>query len=110
MSSLVYLATPYSDPNPEVRERRFRGVNKVAARLMADGMHIYSPISHCHPIALEGDLPGDWQYWQGYCRATLYACSKVIVLRQTGWESSVGVAAEVKIAEEMGLPVEFIDP
>ena len=107
---LVYLATPYSHERPAVREHRFNVVNRVAADLMRDGVHIYSPISHTHPIAMAGDLPKGWDFWEQYDRAVLAACMKVIVLRQEGWEESKGVAAEIAIAREMGLPVEFIAP
>ncbi len=108
--TLIYLATPYSDPDPKVRQRRFDVVNRVAADLMRDGDHIFSPISHTHPIALAGDLPKGWEFWQGYDRAILAACSKMIVLMQSGWRESVGVSAEIRLAEEMGLPIEYIDP
>ena len=106
---LVYLATPYSHPEREIREWRFRRVNAVAARLMREGVHIYSPISHTHPIAEAGDLPKGWDYWEQYDRTILACCSKVIVFRQEGWQLSAGVQAEIAIAKELGLPVEFID-
>ena len=110
VSGLIYLATPYSHEQPEVREQRFQVVNRVAAELMRGGMHIYSPISHTHSIAMAGDLPKGWDFWEQYDRVMLAACVKVIVLRQDGWDQSTGVAAEIAIAKDMGLPVEFIDP
>ena len=108
--TLVYLATPYSDPDPTVRQERFEVVNVVAARLMRDGVHIFSPISHTHPIAIAGDLPKGWDFWETYNRAILAACCKVIIVRQVGWEKSVGVGNEIRIAGEINIPVEYIDP
>jgi len=61
---MIYLATPYSDPDPEVREFRYREVNKAAAQLISEGHHVFSPISHTHPIAQAGDLPTGWDYWR----------------------------------------------
>ena len=107
---LVYLATPYSHPDPAVREARFVTVNRVAARLMASGILIFSPISHTHPICLAGELPSGWQFWQAYDRAALAASERLIVLRQQGWEDSIGVTGEVEIAREFGLHVAYIDP
>lgn len=107
--TLIYLATPYSDPDPDVRQRRFDVVNRVAADLMRDGLHIFSPISHTHPIALVGDLPKGWEFWQQYDRAIIACCCKLIVLRQPGWEDSVGVKVEIGIAREVGIPVEYLD-
>ena len=107
--ALVYLATPYSHPDAAVREQRFREVNRVAGDMMRRGEHVFSPISHAHPIALTGDLPMGWDFWQAYDRAILRACGKLAVLMQNGWQDSVGVQAEIAIAREMGLPVEFIE-
>lgn len=54
----VYLATPYSHPDPKVREARFQAVNAVAAQLMRDGHHVYSPISHAHPTLRDAGMGG----------------------------------------------------
>jgi len=107
--SLIYLATPYSHPNRAVRVQRFKIANQVAAELMKKGLHIFSPISHTHPIAEEGGLPLDWQFWESYDRAILAACRELWVLRQEGWETSKGVRAEIAIAEELSIPVEYTD-
>lgn len=109
MKTLVYLAGPYSHPDPAVREGRFRALNAVSAKLMRDGLHIFSPISHTHPIALAGDLPIGFDFWQEYDKAILVTCAKLIVLRLDGWEESLGVRAEMQIAKDIGIPVEFMD-
>ena len=105
---MIYLACPYSHPDPAVREQRFDAVNKAAARLMADGRHVFSPISHTHPIALVGELPLGWDYWQEYDRIMLAACSEVIVLILDGWQQSKGVQGEIAIARDMGLPISYM--
>ena len=107
--TLVYLATPYTHPDSQVRERRFREVSRVAGDMMRQGIHVFSPISHTHPIALAGCLPKGWEFWQAQDFAMLRACSKLAVLMQDGWQDSVGVQAEMALAREMGLPVEFIE-
>ena len=104
-TTLIYLATPYSHPNAAVRQARFEAVNVAAAELMGQGLHIYSPISHTHHIALAGQLPLGWEYWEKYDRAILAACKEVIVLMLDGWKESKGVTAEIKIATELGLKV-----
>lgn len=107
--TLVYLAVPYTHEDPTVMEWRFNVVNEVAGRLMKQGIHIFSPISHTHPIAVTCDLPRGFDFWEQYDRAILQVCRKVIVLRLFGWEQSKGVQAEIKIATELGIPVEYID-
>lgn len=105
---LTYLATPYSHPGKAVRQSRFEVVNAVAARLIGEGYLIYSPISHSHPIALAGQLPTGWDYWERYDRLILSVCSQLIVVCQNGWSESVGVKAEIDTAREIGLPVSFM--
>lgn len=108
MKPLAYLACPYSHPDPAVRQARYEAVNRVAAKLMAEGMVIYSPISHTHSIALAGDLPKDWAFWEKFDRAYLECSNKIIVLMLDGWQESKGVKAEIEIARTLGLPVEFL--
>jgi hypothetical protein len=107
---LVYLACPYSHPDPAVREERFHASNRAAAQLMGQGIMVFSPISHTHPIAVAGDLPKGWDFWERYDRAVLSCCCKVVILQIDGWEQSTGVQAEIRIAVEMGIPVEFLEP
>lgn len=107
---IIYLALPYNHEDPKVRKERFLAANRAASKLIQEGNHVFSPISHSHPIAEEGDLPRGWDYWQDYDRLMLSVCTKLVVLKLDGWEQSVGVAGEISIAEEMGLPIVYIDP
>ena len=105
---IAYIACPYSSPYENVRRLRFEAANRCAGALMARGEVVFSPISHTHPIAEQCELPKGWEYWNKYDRAMLSQCVKVYVLTIDGWMESVGVAAELKIANELGLPVEYI--
>lgn len=107
---LIYLACPYSHRDESVRVERFNAVNFAAAKLMQKGKHIFSPISHTHPIAVAGELPLGWEYWEAYDRLVLNACEEVIVLMLDGWQESKGVQAEITIAKELGLPVSYLCP
>ena len=108
MKTLTYLACPYSGTAFQ-REQRFHAVNRVASDLMRKGVHLVSPVSMNHPIAMAGGLPMGWDFWEPFDRALLECCAKVIVLKLDGWELSTGVAAEIAIAKELGIPVEFMD-
>jgi hypothetical protein len=109
-SGLTYLATPYSHPDPAVEHARFIVANKCSATLMRAGHQIYSPISQTHSIALEGGIPGDWQYWEEYDKRIISICQKVIVLTIDGWKESIGVQAEIEFAKSIGLSVELACP
>ncbi len=109
-SEMIYLATPYSHPDHSTMIRRYETVNRVCAELLSQGKFVYSPITHNHPLAELKELPRGWDYWSKFDRRMLQCCNKVVVLRQEGWETSIGVQAEVNLALEMGLSVEYIDP
>lgn len=110
LGPLTYLACPYSHPMRTVRVARFEAVNKATAVLMRKGHLVFSPISHTHPIAEAGGLPLGWEFWEAFDRAYLAHSRLVMVLRVDGWAESKGVAAELRIAGELGLPVEYMDP
>ena len=109
--NLCYLAAPYSHKEHYMLVARFILINRVAAKLMAEGNYIFSPISHTHPIAeaSNGILPRGWEYWEGYDRTMIKCCDRLIVLRLPGWETSTGVQAEIQIAREYGITMEYID-
>lgn len=107
---LSYLAVPYSHEDPRVRERRFRCANAAAGWLMRKGMHVFSPISHTHPISVDGNLPGHFDYWERFDRAYLSCSHELYVLTLDGWKESKGVRAEIQIARGMDLPIRVIGP
>lgn len=106
---LIYLGCPYSHDDESVRLDRFAKVTLVASRFIQFGLPIYSPITHSHPMAIVGKLPGDWSFWESYDRIFLSMSKKMIVLKLKGWEKSVGLQNEIKIAKEMGIPIEYIE-
>lgn len=106
---MIYLASAYSHPDPGVREQRFQEVCRAAAILLRAGIVIYSPISHSHPIARYG-LPKSWEFWSKVDREFLIRCDLLAVLTLPGWQDSIGVQAEIRLAQELGLPIVFIEP
>ncbi len=106
---LIYLAAPYSSPEPTVRRARFKVVNETAARLMAAGEPVFSPVTHGHCL-MEAAGGFDQALWNRYdSRAIFPVCKRLVVLKLDGWEESVGVRAEIAIASEMGLAIEYME-
>jgi hypothetical protein len=105
---MIYLASAYSHPDPAIREQRFREACRAAAALFRQGHVVFSPIAHSHPLVEHG-LPADWSFWQRYDREMLARCDEVVVLMLEGWEDSVGVREEIRIARELGKPVRYAD-
>jgi len=107
MSELVYLAAPYSHPNPAMREFRFRCINKAASTLMRSGVFVLSPVSHSHPIAISGNLPPGFDYWGRWNRELLRVCKRMLILELDGWKSSEGIKGEIEFATDCGIPYSF---
>lgn len=107
---LYYLATPYSHENKDVMEERFHQVTAAAGKLLNMGYVIYSPITHGRPIAQATKLPHHWEFWERLDRVMLSRADGLIVLNLPGWDTSVGVTAEIQIAAEFQLPVHHLSP
>ena len=107
--SLIYVACPYSHQSEDVMVERFEAVNRFCAELMREGLLVFSPISHTHPIAQYG-LPKGWDFWHKYDQVYLDVCDGIIVLRLVGYKESVGVTAEANEMFRQGKPIVHANP
>ena len=107
--SISYLGCPYSDPDPEVRRYRERAVTQMAFDLHAQGILVYSPLTHNLPIDKLGVF-GDFQTWMNFDHGMLVRCDRLFVFKLPGWENSKGLKAEIERAQALNLPVEELIP
>lgn len=108
--SYIYLASPYSDPSPEVMASRYVEACRAAAEILMTGRTVYSPIVHFHPIAeAVPSLPRGFDFWSPHNIIMLRHADEFTILRLPGWEDSRGVAAETDIAKAAGLKISFLD-
>ena len=109
---MIYLASPYSHEDASVREDRYRQVCLAAAMLKQQGSVVFSPIAHSHGIALclSSDESKDFAYWSKFDLAILGMCNVLMVLTLLGWDSSVGIRAEIAEARRLGIPVYHLSP
>jgi len=105
---LSYLAAPYSHQDKLVVEERIEKLCKVDAKLMKAGIFTVSPLLK-HFIVHHADLPTDYKFWKDYSDTLLCAVDQVIVVKMTGWEDSIGVTAEIRMATDLGIPVVYVD-
>ena len=122
---VCYLASPYSlvvrskeiglsrpnyyEQDKELRMKRFKIINQVAGKLLQGGFAVISPISQSHPIALECDLGGTFEYWADIDYNIIIRCDMVFVLCIDGWKESEGVQKEIAFAVANNIPVIYID-
>jgi Domain of unknown function (DUF1937) len=112
-SRIIYLACPYTDASPEIREQRFRAATKAAAALIKQGHIVFSPITMTHPIdvVLAGALGTlGSEFWIKFDEAFMPFCSELVIVGVEGWDRSSGIAREREFFEASKLPVWFVDP
>ena len=106
---LIFLASPYSAPNVEEMESRYKRVSKVAAQLVSVGNLVYCPIAHTHPMAKYGHMDAaDYKIWKELNDFYLIRCDILAILTLPGWEQSAGVKAEIQMATEQGKPIIYL--
>jgi hypothetical protein len=106
---LIYLASPYTHKDEAVMESRYLRAMECRAAMMRDGLHVYSPIVDCHAMSRRCTMPSTWEYWQAFDELLISRCDRLWVLTIDGWDKSVGVTAEVQIAERLKKPLDFIE-
>ena len=102
---MIYLASPYSHPDNRVEDFRALAAIGHAAKMIADGDVVYSPIAHSWQMARMFGAGGDWETWAAHDEAMIRRCQTLMILKLDGWEESKGVMAERKLALDFGLAV-----
>ena len=106
--TLIYLASPYSHPDPAVKADRFEAACKAAAWYMDRGFQVFCPIAHSHPIEQIGlGSIRNEDFWLHQDFAILRHCDELVVLCIDGWETSSGVAREIAFAANNNIPVTY---
>lgn len=108
---MIYVATPYSHVETSVMEQRFEEACKITYTLLEQGFVVYSPIVHCHPIAVRFGLPRGIDFWEKFDRQMIMSAESILIVKMDGWEQSKGILQERKIAAEQdGMLFYFATP
>lgn len=107
MSGFWYLASPYSHYAGGI-EAAHRGAVNAAIICIKAGIPVFSPIAHCHFIAVHGGIDGGFKTWRAFDEAMIVAALGVIVVGMDGWCCSHGIAAEVELCARLGKPVLYM--
>ena len=107
---MIYLCSVYSlNAGAELMEKRYNYAAKRTALFMKEGHTIFCPINHCHPIAVQWDMPKTWEFWRRHDLNYIAASDEVWVLMMPNWRDSIGITAEIEFAELMGKKITYID-
>lgn len=111
MPGFIYLASPYSHPDPAVRDMRYMRVRDIAARLILErDQPVYSPIAHCHDMCTAAKASFTYEAWREQDEAMMRPAEEVWVAMLPGWRESAGIEEEVGFAEAARIPVRYLDP
>lgn len=108
--SFHYLASPYTDPEPEVMRARYLEAMRCMKWLLERRIWVYSPIVHCHALAVSNDLPRDNEYWKTYNREMLEKADGLLVLKIDGYETSAGIQDEMEVAAAIDMKIAVLVP
>jgi len=108
--SYIYLASPYSHPNPMVQEFRYLAAMDCTRQLLQNHRWVYSPIVHCHVLAHNHGMPTDAEFWRDYNEAMISTATELVILGLPDWEKSTGVRFERTHAIALGIPTSLIIP
>ena len=108
--TLIYIACPYSDPDPGVQRDRYYYACSYAASLTIAGDTVFCQIAHAVALVETGLISDTgFEFWRSHKRRWLDACSEVHALLLPGWESSRGMAWEIGYATTRRMPVRYIE-
>ena len=105
----MYLASPYSHPDPFVREYRYLRAMQAMSRLLKEGIHVYAPIVHCHELAKVVDMPRTADFWRDYNFTMLRCAESLGVLMMDGWKESKGMAEEIEEATSCNILINYLE-
>lgn len=113
MPRLIYIASPYTHPDPRIVEWRVKAVALFVSRMIRTDQVLselvlplggqenprtfFSPILHSHPMAVM--IPGDYEAWRHVDEAWMDMSDEMWVLQLPGWKDSKGIKAEIKYWE-----------
>jgi hypothetical protein len=105
---MIYLAAPYTHPDPKVVEERMATFCQVDASLCRQGLITVSPLSK-HWMKDHVDIPLTWDFWKNYSEKLLEKCDALYVIMMPGWKESEGVLGEIDLAKKMSKEIKYLD-
>ena len=107
---MIYLASPFTHPDFDVRKLRHRQAAECAAGLIRGGHCVFSPIAHSYWMSKKLDLPQTFEFWKHQDFEMIRRCDRVFVLKLDGWDTSKGVQAEIEFAKKLSKSIAYIEP
>ena len=94
MSEKIYIGCPYTGSETE-QEYRLTMATAYAGHLIRSGYLVYSPLTHCKPIADLMGFPHRFDFWASMNLSQIEWCDRMHHLCLPGWKESEGLGREV---------------
>lgn len=107
--SYIYLASPYSHTNPDVRQHRYEKILEYSVAFTKKGEVVFSPIVHSHPMSTQHGLSGNYSFWRNIDETFIKNSDYVRVMMMPGWDESQGIKEEIKYAVSIGKRVDYYE-
>lgn len=110
---LIYFASPFTHVDPKIMLHRELMVTHHAAALTEKyGYAMFLPITQSAPMERSNpNLKGDFKSWASIDLFIVKEkADELWVCMLDGWRESVGVTAEIKAAQEVGIPIRYYNP
>lgn len=100
MKGLIYVAGPYTDPSPVVRDFRTRKLAAYTAKLLQKGKLAYCPVAHGHTLCRDVNLPLTGSFWKVQWKPFLAEAEELHILTLEGWMQSKGTLDETRLFKQ----------
>lgn len=104
----LYLASPYT-LRPD-RERAHAEICAIAGHLMKQGLYVFCPIAHCHPIAVHAGIDPGPEFWVDHIRREQDLSDALVIAQMDGWLESAGISGEIAHAALRDQPTYALEP
>ncbi len=105
---LLYLAAPYTHPDPKVIQMRVEECFKAMTFLADQGFHCYAPTVHWHQQSLDCKDLG-YKYYSAHGLEMLKRCDAIAILCLPLWDQSSGIKKEYAQACDANQRVYYLD-
>ena len=108
----VYVASPFTHPNPDVMEWRYFAALKYTQELLGQLNWAFTPIGHCYVMAKLYNLGHEHEFWLQYDKIMIDNAAGMHVLCIDGWKQSTGVQWEIEYwtRTRPKLPIAYFTP
>jgi hypothetical protein len=110
IDSYWYVATPYTNYCAGINNAYVGACSAVAYLIGYGHRNVYSPIAHCHAVAIHGGIdPLDWGLWMDVQEAMKKAAGGLLIVKMRGWEESKGIQQETEYFSQGTRPIAYMD-